>query len=262
MKKILITLLLICVENIATAEYVTILPIKGSTSEMVSEITSLSELYGKTATLRYWSDSPVTKFAVALTNTNINPSDALKSNADILPENELFGFYVGAAKSDVKSERQVSESLLSMEDPAANFLSKNRSAVALAALIEEKANSAYNALEASPLSTDSPEDDFAMLALNSDLNADSSLLSSNSGSSIIDTLLSGIASNREYELPASLEHILISGLGGAILNDSGVGLGGGSGMGADGVHAPEPATWLMLLFGVAGLMYYRKANRK
>ena len=83
MKKLIAVLLLLIIGESAYAEYVTILPVNSQTvASASSEIITLSELYGKSTTIRYMTDSPSQEF-VALNNTNIYPSDSLTLTEDV-----------------------------------------------------------------------------------------------------------------------------------------------------------------------------------
>ncbi len=254
MKKLIAVLLLLIIGESANAEYVTILPVN---SQMIasasSEIVTLSELYGKTTTIRYMTEdkSPA---GVALNNTNIYPTDSLTLTEDVILDNQLFGFYVGAARQIPESQTSDSESqvanllrTISFTDSEADYqaiLDRARaeagSNIALAKIIEDQINRAS---------------DSELLSLDTDLENENSLLADDKTSSLIDTILSGSSSN-DYDLPLTGDNILISGLGGAIL-------GGGSGVGgfgfADGgASVPEPSTWALLVLSVMGLVVYRK----
>lgn len=252
MKRLLTVLLLLIIVESAYAEYVTILPINSqSLSGATSEMVTLSELYGRNTTIRYMTDetSPAN---IALNNTNIYPSDSLTLTQDVLMDNKLFGFYVGAARQVSEGQTQavqdpVALMAMSFTDTEADYQSLVNKAKAeagsnieLAKIIEEQ----INRTSASEL-----------LALDTDLESDNTLLTDDRTSSLIDTLIAG--GSDDYNLPLGDNNILVSGLGGAILS------GGGSGSGgfalADGSgNVPEPSTWGLLVLGVVGLAFYRK----
>ena len=250
MKKFIAVLLLLIIGESAYAEYVTILPVNSQTvASASSEIVTLSELYGKTTTIRYMADSSSPEF-IALNNTNINPSDSLTLTEDVLLDNKLFGFYVGSAHQtrDASPAQPVAAMAMSFTDSEADYQALVNKAkaeagsnIALAKIIEEQINRAS---------------DSELLSLDTDLENENSLLDDDKTTSLIDTLLSG-SSSSDYDLPISGDNILISGLGGAIL-------GGGSGDGGfafadgDGAHVPEPSTWALLVLSVMGLVVYRK----
>lgn len=252
MKRLLTVLLLLIIVESAYAEYVTILPVNSqSLSGATSEMVTLSELYGRNTTIRYMTDetSPAN---IALNNTNIYPSDSLTLTQDVLMDNKLFGFYVGAARQVSEGQTQavqdpVALMAMSFTDTEADYQSLVNKAKAeagsnieLAKIIEEQ----INRTSASEL-----------LALDTDLESDNTLLTDDRTSSLIDTLIAG--GSDDYNLPLGDNNILVSGLGGAILS------GGGSGSGgfalADGSgNVPEPSTWGLLVLGVVGLAFYRK----
>ena len=302
MKKLFAVLLLLIIGESAYAEYVTILPVSSQAlSSASSEIVTLSELYGKTTTIRYMADDK-TPAGVALNNTNIYPLDSLTLTEDVLQDNQMFGFYVGAARqvaesksvgsddyiydlvytnsdSDFISESQSSNILrtIAFTDSKANYqtiLDRSKaeagSNIALAKIIEEQINRAS---------------DSELLALDTDLETDNTLLADDRTTSLMDAILPGHSQSNDYDLPLSGNNILISGLGGSILSGGGSagsgaawgygsygsygGNGGGSGVDgvfflADGSAAsvPEPSTWALLVLGVAGLAFYRKRIAK
>ncbi|MBR0238442.1 MAG: PEP-CTERM sorting domain-containing protein [Thermoguttaceae bacterium] len=253
MKRFFSVLLLLILVESAYAEYVTILPVNSqSLSSASSELVTLSELYGRNTTIRYMTDetSPAN---VALNNTNIYPSDSLTLTEDVLMDNKLFGFYVGAARQVTEGQTQTAQEpvalmAMSFTDSEADYQSLVNKAkaeagsnIALAKIIEEQINRAS---------------DSELLALDTDLESDNTLLTDDRTSSLIDTLLSGGGAD-DYNLPIGDNNIIISGLGGGILT------GGGSGSGdfalADGSsNVPEPSTWGLLVLGVVGLAFYRK----
>lgn len=256
MKKFIAVLLLLIIGESAYAEYVTILPVNSQTvASASSEIVTLSELYGKTTTIRYMADSSSPEF-IALNNTNINPSDSLTLTEDVLLDNKLFGFYVGSARqvtesqtSDTESQTAIVLRTISFTDSEADYQALVNKAkaeagsnIALAKIIEEQINRAS---------------DSELLSLDTDLENENSLLDDDKTTSLIDTLLSG-SSSSDYDLPVSGDNILISGLGGAILG-GGSGNGGGFGFAdGDGAHVPEPSTWALLVLSVMGMVVYRK----
>lgn len=251
MKRLFSVLLLLILVESAYAEYITILPVNSqSLSGATSEMVTLSELYGRNTTIRYMTDE-TSQANVALNNTNIYPSDSLTLTQDVLMDNKLFGFYVGAARqiSDNQTvQTPVALMAMSFTDSEADYQSLVNKAkaeagsnIALAKIIEEQINRAS---------------DSELLTLDTDLESDNTLLADDRTSSLIDTLLSG-GSSDDYSLPLTDNNIIISGLGGSILS------GGGSGSGgialADGSgNVPEPSTWGLLVLGVVGLAFYRK----
>ncbi len=259
MRNLIYAVALVVVSNVAMAEFVTVLPVKGNAiNNVIPEILSLSEQYGKTTTLRYWLEDSQKSGTTVLSNTNINPSNGLTSSMDMLTENTLFGFYVGAAQQTGYSTEPVSGTVLALSNSEDNFNNSNGVAIALAARIASQADSDYATLETVSGTNSNVEADNTLLALSSDSSSSSNLVQSNSGS-IMDTLLSGLARTKDYELPASVEQILISGMGGAILNNGG---GSGVGLNADGVPAPEPSTMVMMLIGFLSLVWYRRKTVK
>lgn len=251
MKRLFSVLLLLILVESAYAEYVTIMPVNSqSLSGATSEMVTLSDLYGKNTTIRYMTDetSPAN---VALNNTNIYPSDSLTLTQDVLLDNKLFGFYVGAARqiSDNQTvQAPVALMAMSFTDSEADYQSLVNKAkaeagsnIALAKIIEEQINRAS---------------DSDLLALDTDLESDNTLLTDDRTSSLIDTLLSG--GSDDYNLPIGDNNILISGLGGAILSGGGSGSGGGFALADGSGNVPEPSTWGLLVLGVVGLAYYRK----
>lgn len=252
MKKLIAVLLLLIIGESAYAEYVTILPVNSQTvASASSEIVTLSELYGKTTTIRYMADSPSPEF-IALNNTNINPLDSLTLTEDVLLDNQMFGFYVGAARQ--VSESQASDpqvanilSAISFTDSEADYQAildrakaEAGSNIALAKIIEEQIN---RSSDSDLLSLDDSETD--------------SLSADDKSSFIIDSFISGSSSSNDIDLPISGDNIIISGLGGAILNGGGSGDGGAAFADGNG-SVPEPSTWVMLVLGFAGLAVYRK----
>ena len=257
MKKLIAVLLLLIIGESAYAEYVTILPVNSQTvASASSEIITLSELYGKSTTIRYMTDSPSQEF-VALNNTNIYPSDSLTLTEDVLLDNQLFGFYVGAARQISEAQTSGSESqvanvlrTISFTDSEADYQALVNKAkaeagsnIALAKIIEEQINRAS---------------DSELLSLDGDLESDNSLLADDQTTSLMDSILPGASSSNDYDLPLSGDNILISGLGGAILSGGGSGGGGGFGFADGGASVPEPSTWLLLVLSVTGLAFYRK----
>ena len=275
MRKLFAVLLLLIIGESAYAEYVTILPVNSQAlSSASSEIVTLSELYGKTTTIRYFTDdkSPA---GVALNNTNIYPTDPLTLTEDVLQDNQMFGFYVGAARQ--VADTQLSDSDSDYEIQAANILrtiaftdsesnyqtilerarAEAGSNIALAKIIEEQINRAS---------------DSELLALDTDLDADDTLLADDRTTSLMDMILPGSSQSNGYDLPLTGDNILISGLGGAVLSGGdGSGVGGVGGFGGNGVFiladgsgasVPEPSTWALLVLGVAGLAFYRKRIAK
>ena len=260
MRKIFAVLLLLIIGESAYAEYVTILPVNPQAmAGASSEIVTLSELYGKTTTIRYMTDdkSPA---GVALNNTNIYPSDSLTLTEDVVMSNQLFGFYVGAARqisepqtSDSDSEIAAVLRTISFTESEANYQavldrakSEAGSNIALAKIIEEQINRAS---------------DSELLSLDTDLETDNTLLADDRTSSLIDALLPG-SSSSDYDLPGSGDNIIISGIGGAILTGGGSGGDGGVGFADGGASVPEPSTWALLVLGVAGLAFYRKRSAR
>lgn len=254
MKKVFALLLLLIIGESAYAEYVTILPVNSQTiASASSEIVTLSELYGRTTTIRYLTDAS-SPSAYALNNTNIYPTDSLTTTEDILMDNKLFGFYVGAARQITEREAipdaTIAMAEISFTDSEQDYQSlMNRSKaeagsnIALAKIIEEQINRAS---------------DSELLSLDTDLESENTLLANDQTSSLIDTLLSG-SSPSDNDLPISGDNILISGIGGAILSGGGSGGGDGGYSYADGsATVPEPSTWIMLILGVTGLAVYRK----
>lgn len=255
MKKLIAVILLLIIGESAYAEYVTILPVNSQTvSNASSEIITLSELYGKSTTIRYMTDSHSPEF-VALNNTNIYPGDSLTLTEDVILENQLFGFYVGAARQIPESQTSDTESqvanvmrTISFSDSEMDYQALVNKAkaeagsnIALAKIIEEQINRAS---------------DSELLSLDTDLENENSLLDDDKTTSLIDTLLSG-SSSSDYDLPISGDNILVSGLGGAILGGGGSG-GGGFGYADGGASVPEPSTWALLVLSVMGLVVYRK----
>lgn len=257
MKKLVAVLLLLIIGESAYAEYITILPVNSQVvANASSEIITLSELYGKTTTIRYMADSSAPGF-VALNNTNIYPSDSLTLTEDVLLDNQLFGFYVGAARQIPEAQTSDSESdiatvlrTISFTDSEADYqalVSKAKaeagSNIALAKIIEEQI---------------SRTSDADLLSLDADLDSDDSLLADDRTSSLMDTILPGSSSSSDYDLPISGDNILISGLGGSILSGGGNGGDGGFGYADGGSSVPEPSTWALLVLSVMGLVVYRK----
>ncbi len=253
MRKIFAVLLLLIIGESAYAEYVTILPVNPQAmAGASSEIVTLSELYGKTTTIRYMTDdkSPA---GIALNNTNIYPTDSLTLTEDVVMSNQMFGFYVGAARQISESPVSDSESqianvlrTISFTESEANYqavLDKAKaeagSNIALAKIIEEQINRAS---------------DSELLSLDTD--TDDTLLADDRTSSLIDSLLPGSSSN-DYDLPGTGDNIIISGIGGAILTGGGSG-GGGFSLADGGASVPEPSTWALLVLSVMGLAFYRK----
>ena len=252
MKKLVAVLLLLIIGESAYAEYVTILPVNSQTVANASvEITTLSELYGKTTTIRYMTESSSPEF-IALNNTNINPSDSLTLTEDVLLDNKLFGFYVGSAHQtrDVSVAQPVAAMAMSFTDSEADYQALVNKAkaeagsnIALAKIIEEQINRAS---------------DSELLSLDTDLENENSLLADDRTSSLMDTILPGSSSPIDYDMPLSGDNILISGLGGSILTGGGSGNGGGFGYADGGASVPEPSTWALLVLSVMGLVVYRK----
>ena len=259
MKKFIAVLLLLIIGESAYAEYVTILPVNSqAVASASSEIITFSELYGKTTTIRYLTDSSSPAF-VALNNTNIYPNDSLTLTEDVVLDNQLFGFYVGAARQIPESSTSDTESqaanvlrTISFTDSEADYQAlldrakaESGSNIALAKIIEEQINRAS---------------DSELLSLDTDLETDNSLLADDKTTSLIDTILPGSSSSNDYDLPLSGDNIIVSGIGGAIL--SGGGSGGGSGgfgfADGNGASVPEPSTWALLVLSVMGLVVYRK----
>ena len=256
MKRLIAVLLLLIIGESAYAEYVTILPVNSQTvASASSEIITLSELYGKSTTIRYMTNSSSPEF-IALNNTNINPSDSLTLTEDVLLDNKLFGFYVGSARQISESQTTDTESqtanvlrTISFTDSEADYQALVNKAkaeagsnIALAKIIEEQINRAS---------------DSELLSLDTDLENDNSLLADDRTSSLMDTILPGSSSSSDYDLPISGDNILISGLGGAILGGGGSG-DGGFGFADGGSSVPEPSTWALLVLSVMGLVVYRK----
>ncbi|MBR5710320.1 MAG: PEP-CTERM sorting domain-containing protein [Thermoguttaceae bacterium] len=267
MRKVFAVLLLLIIGESAYAEYVTILPVNPQAmAGASSEIVTLSELYGKTTTIRYMTDdkSPA---GIALNNTNIYPTDPLTLTEDVVMENQLFGFYVGAARQISESSASDAESqtvsvlrTISFTESEANYQAvldrakaEAGSNIALAKIIEEQINRAS---------------DSELLSLDTDLETDNTLLADDKTSSLIDSLLPGSSSNDGYDLPGTGDNIIISGIGGAILTGgssgggSGVGGGGGYTFADGGASVPEPSTWALLVLSVMGLAFYRKRSAR
>ena len=252
MKKLVAVLLLLIIGESAYAEYVTILPVNSQTvASSSSEIITLSELYGKSTTIRYLTDSSSPEF-IALNNTNIYPSDSLTLTEDVLLDNKLFGFYVGAARqiNESSPSQPVAAMAMSFTDSEADYQALVNKAkaeagsnIALAKIIEEQINRASSS---------------ELLSLDTDLENENSLLADDRTSSLMDTILPGSSSSNDYDLPLSGDNILISGIGGAILSGGGSGNGGGFGFADGGSTVPEPSTWALLVLSVMGLVVYRK----
>lgn len=252
MKRLLTVLLLLIIVESAYAEYVTILPVKSqSLTDASSEIVTLSELYGRATTIRYMTDE-TSQANIALNNTNIYPSDSLTLTEDVLMDNKLFGFYVGAARQ-VSDQQSIPDPIAAMamaytdsEEDYQSLVNKAKaeagSNIALAKIIEEQINRTS---------------DSELLDLDADLDSDNTLLADDRTSSLIDTLISG-GSSDDYDLPLTDNNILISGIGGAILSGGGSGGDGGFALADGSGNVPEPSTWGLLVLGVAGLAYYRK----
>lgn len=256
MKKFLTALLLLIICESAFAEYVMIVPVNGSAlSSAQSEIVTLSELYGVSSTIQFWSDDS-SALSKAMRATNINPSDSLTLTADVLPENRMMGFYIGAAKQ--KDDSNVYQTLANVPTTLSFAdLSVDYKAISAKAKSEAGSNIALAALIESQLGATS---DSELLSLDSDLELENTLLADDRTSSIMDALLPSSGSS-DYDLPMSSDNILISGLGGAILGGGG-GSGDGFALAAGGSSVPEPSTWLMLILGASGLAVYRKRFAK
>lgn len=254
MRKLFAVLLLLIIGESAFAEYVTIVPVNSQTMALSSsEIVTLSELYGKTTTIRYMTDDK-SQAGIALNNTNIYPTDSLTLTEDVIMDNQMFGFYVGAARQI--SEPQVTDSdsqianvmrTVSFTDSEADYhaiLARAKaeagSNIALAKIIEEQINRAS---------------DSELLSLDTDTDSDT-LLADDKTSSLIDAILPGTSSG-DYDLPGTGDNIIISGIGGAILSGGGSGDGGYAFAGG-AASVPEPSSWILLVLGATGLVYYRK----
>lgn len=255
MKKLIAVLLLLIIGESAYAEYVTILPVNSQAiASASSELVTLSELYGKTTTIRYMTESSSPEF-IALNNTNISPSDSLTLTEDVLLDNKLFGFYVGATRQTREATEPeaaaASTIVLSFTDSEADYqaiVNKARveagSNIALAKIIEEQINRVS---------------DSQLLSLDTDLENDNSLLDDDRTTSLMDTILPGSSQSGGYDLPISGDNILVSGLGGAILGGGSGSVGdGGFGFADGGSSVPEPSTWALLVLSVMGLAIYRK----
>ena len=252
MKKLFAVILLLIIGKSAYAEYVTLLPVSApGMASATSEIVTLSELYGKTTTIRFITDetSPAN---VALNNTNIYPLDSLTLTEDVLMDNKLFGFYVGAARQISESQTAPSSAAamaISFTDSEADYQALVNKAkaeagsnIALAKIIEEQINRAS---------------DSELLSLDADLEAENTLLADDKTSSLMDALLTGSTSG-DYDLPLSSDNIIISGLGGEILSGGGSGGDGGFALADGDGSVPEPSTWGLLVLSFAGLAFYRK----
>ena len=112
MKKLVAVLLLLIIGESAYAEYITILPVNSQVvANASSEIITLSELYGKTTTIRYMADSSAPGF-VALNNTNIYPSDSLTLTEDVLLDNQLLVFMLAQLAKFQKRKRLIQSLIL------------------------------------------------------------------------------------------------------------------------------------------------------
>ena len=259
MRVIVFSLALAMLTSLAQAEFVTIVPVQ-SNSQVQN--TNVVDNFGKSVTVRFWSEAN-NEAASAINKINVNANSVIDAPAGE-GQGQLFGFYLNAQQQP-GCETAFTQTAEELEMQNAVKVSKPqqpivlRSEALVAQLLQNlpAANNVEDEYAQLPQAqraeeTSAGEDlSNSLLASDSSMTKDSSILLASSGKSVLDYLLSGSQGENslDHNAPSSLDSVILaSSLGGS---------GSGGALNAPN-EVPEPSSVLLLLLGVSSLFWTRR----